>query len=122
MNIGAEILPLPDLLNRQSRQFRTGNLNLPILIEGSVMTPLVATERAILAGHTEADLVLGFVKRLSKEMVGRGLGRVEYTENPQAPETQVAIPLQGESGIDFSGHIPYYKRKGKNGQVGGANS
>lgn len=81
------------------------------------MTPLVATERPILAGHTEADLILGFVKRFSKQMMGRGLGRVEDTENPEAPETEVAVSLQGEFGVDFSGHIPYYKRKGKVGQV-----
>jgi len=81
------------------------------------MIPLVATERAILAGHTEADLVLGFVIGFPKEMVGRGLGRVEDAENPEAPETEVAVSLQGEFGIGFSGHTPYYKRKGKNGQV-----
>lgn len=100
--LGSKVFSLPDVLNRQSHQFWTGNLNLPILIEGSLMIPLVATERAILAGHTDGDLVLGFVVSFPKQMVRRGLGRVEDAENPEAPEAKVAIPLQGEFGVAFS--------------------
>ena len=54
-------------------------------------------------------------------MMRRGLGGIKNTENPEAPETKVAVSLEGGLGVIFIlGHSLILAEMGKSSQVDSA--